>query len=278
MSNVVTIEALRLQQVAKEKIEQQGAKKVSVDDGFIQIPRALYLAIAKFPFTKHQRAVIDAVIIKCLGYHKEMDWIGNGQIVDLTSIGYECKASTAKQELIRMNVLVQKGNSIGFNLVISEWKNSDLPKQENTKETITKEKINNNPQPPCGESANAEPSAEADLQNESTLEEKTKSDPVDYVGIAKAYNQAVEESQTNLLFVADPNALSDKRKRAVKKLSTVFKKRFGDGSSAAIGEYFADFLKQAPPFYFGENNRGWKADFEYLLRESTLDKVLEGNL
>ncbi|THA00497.1 replication protein [Rodentibacter pneumotropicus] len=300
MSNVVTIEALRLQQVAKEKIEQQGAKKVSVDDGFIQIPRELYLAIAKFPFTKHQRAVIDAVIIKCLGYHKEMDWIGNGQIVDLTSIGYECKASTAKQELIRMNVLVQKGNSIGFNLVISEWKNSDLPKQEkiyrngknkltetvnsdlpkqeNTKETITKEKINNNPQPPCGESANAEPSAEADLQNESTLEEKTKSDPVDYVGVAEAYNQAVEESQTNLSFVADPNALSDKRKRAVKKLSTVFKKRFGDGSVSAIGEYFADFLKQAPPFYFGKNNRGWKADFEYLLRESTLDKVLEGNL
>lgn len=192
MSNVVRIEELRLLQVEKEKTERQGAKKVSVDDGFIQIPRELYLAIAKFPFTKHQRAVIDAVIIKCLGYHKEMDWIGNGQIVDLTSIGYECKASTAKQELIRMNVLVQKGSSIGFNLVISEWKNSDLPKQEkiyrnsknkftetvngdlpkqeNTKETITKEKINT-PHTPQGENGELAGNDIFDVE-QSSLDEK----------------------------------------------------------------------------------------------------------
>ncbi|NBH76294.1 DNA replication protein [Rodentibacter pneumotropicus] len=148
--------------------------------------------------------------------------------------------------------------------------------QENT---YTRLHTNKTPLSPCGESANADPVDEMDSQNEfTTPEEKTKSDSVDYVGIAKAYNQAVEAAQTNLSFIANPHALSDKRKRAVKKLSTVFKKRFGDGSAVAIGEYFADFLKQAPPFYFGENDRGWKADFEYLLRESTLDKVLEGNL
>ncbi|VEH67296.1 Uncharacterised protein [Rodentibacter pneumotropicus] len=38
------------------------------------------------------------------------------------------------------------------------------------------------------------------------------------------------------------------------------------------------FPEASPAVLFWQNNRGWKADFEYLLRESTLDKVLEGNL
>ena len=66
---------------------------------------------------------------------------------------------------------------------------------------------------------------------------------------------------------------------AIKKLAQVFIKRFeiDNDVESALGEYFKDFLKSAPNFYFGENNRGWKADFEYILRETTLDKVLEGN-
>lgn len=133
----------------------------------------------------------------------------------------------------------------------------------------------NNPLPPKGESADADVT---EGQGDTPPDEKQKIDRTDYIGIAQAYNDALDLTGVALPRIADPSNLSDKRKRAVKKLSEVFKKRFGDGSALALGEYFTDFMRSAREFYFGENNRGWKADFDFLLRENTLDKVLEGNL
>ncbi|EIC6007081.1 replication protein, partial [Salmonella enterica subsp. enterica serovar Infantis] len=36
------------------------------------------------------------------------------------------------------------------------------------------------------------------------------------------------------------------------------------------------FVHQAKPFYFGDNDTGWTADFDYLLREDSLTGVREG--
>ena len=123
-------------------------------------------------------------------------------------------------------------------------------------------------------------SADADMEDESELSpaEKQESDHVDYSGIANAYNESLDKTGKNLPRIADPTHLSDKRKRAVKKLSDVFKKRFKNNSTQAFAEYFTDFMTSAGEFYFGENDRHWKANFEYLLREETLDKTLENNL
>lgn len=108
---------------------------------------------------------------------------------------------------------------------------------------------------------------------------KQNSIKVNYSAVAETYNHLVKELNSNLPLIANPSQLSDKRKKAIKKLAQVFIKRFEIESDveSALGEYFKDFLKSATNFYFGENNRGWKADFEYILRETTLDKVLEGN-
>ena len=131
----------------------------------------------------------------------------------------------------------------------------------------------NTPLPPEGESADAEMEDEG-----ASPAEKQESDHVDYSGIANAYNESLDKTGKNLPRIADPNHLSDKRKRAVKKLSDVFKKRFKNNSTQAFAEYFTDFMTSAGEFYFGENDRQWKANFEYLLREETLDKTLENNL
>ena len=108
---------------------------------------------------------------------------------------------------------------------------------------------------------------------------KQNSIKVNYSAVAETYNTLVKELNSNLPLIANPSQLSDKRKKAIKKLAQVFIKRFEIDTDveSALGEYFKDFLKSATNFYFGENNRGWKADFEYILRETTLDKVLEGN-
>lgn len=138
--------------------------------------------------------------------------------------------------------------------------------------------INNNPLPLNGESANAEHSDVVGADNPHAGK-KQNSIKVNYSAVAETYNTLVKELNSNLPLIANPSQLSDKRKKAIKKLAQVFIKRFEIETDveSALGEYFKDFLKSATNFYFGENNRGWKADFEYILRETTLDKVLEGN-
>ena len=136
----------------------------------------------------------------------------------------------------------------------------------------------NNPLPLNGESAGAE-HTEAEGADKPHTGKKQNSIEVNYSTVAETYNDLVKELNSNLPLIANPSQLSDKRKKAIKKLAQVFIKRFEIDTDveSALGEYFKDFLKSAPNFYFGENNRGWKADFEYILRETTLDKVLEGN-
>ena len=135
-----------------------------------------------------------------------------------------------------------------------------------------------NPLPLNGESADAEPT-EVGSRDKSYTDKKQNSIKVNYSAVAETYNALVKELNSNLPLIANPSQLSDKRKKAIKKLAQVFIKRFEIDTDieSALGEYFKDFLKSATNFYFGENNRGWKADFEYILRETTLDKVLEGN-
>lgn len=142
--------------------------------------------------------------------------------------------------------------------------------------TITYHSINlsnnhNNPLPLNGESASAEGEPSPLGENKKI----SKAPSINYSEIAQAYNDCVSSTGVNLPLVADPSNLSDKRKRAVKKLSAVMLKRFGDGSVDAFRDYFDDFMMTAPLFYFGGNNRNWRADFEYLLRVETLDKTLE---
>ena len=156
--------------------------------------------------------------------------------------------------------------------------NEKTPFGQNDQSNNQRNKNINNHLPLDGESANAE-HTEVGGADKLHTDKKQNSIKVNYSAIAETYNHLVKELNSNLPLIANPSQLSDKRKKAIKKLAQVFIKRFEIESDveSALGEYFKDFLKSATNFYFGENNRGWKADFEYILRETTLDKVLEGN-
>ncbi|HIF5507980.1 helix-turn-helix domain-containing protein [Pasteurella multocida] len=129
----------------------------------------------------------------------------------------------------------------------------------------------NTPLPPKGESANADGVPVVENKKQRSLN-------IDYVGIGKAYNECVMESGKNLPMLADPENLSQERKRKIKKLADVMKKRFGSCDAETFRNYFLDFMRSARQFYFGENDRGWRADFEYILREKVMDKTIEGSL
>lgn len=165
----------------------------------------------------------------------------------------------------------KKENAFGQNDQMTFGQNDQSNNQRNKNINIT-------PLSPYGESANAE-HTEVGGADKPHTDKKQNSIKVNYSAVAETYNHLVKELNSNLPLIANPSQLSDKRKKAIKKLAQVFIKRFEIDTDveSALGEYFKDFLKSAPNFYFGENNRGWKADFEYILRETTLDKVLEGN-
>lgn len=277
---------------------KKDVKQVSMDNGFTQIPNELLFAMGQFGFTQRQFNLLIAVIQKTLSWHKEMDWISNSQICELVDLPDEQKASKTKQELVRMNVLIQKGNQIGLNLAVSEWKkddctkdaniaqnvqkrlhkscNSDCTKDATTKETITKQKINNTPLTPQGESAIADGNPQGVSSEPKSA--KPKNLPVDYQGVMEEFNLAVEDTPISQIRV-----MSDQRKRAVHSLAKLIRREFGCYTRQAFGDYFRDFVAQANArrdrFYFGGvDGHAWKADFDYLLRAKTFAKTVENSL
>lgn len=83
--------------------------------------------------------------------------------------------------------------------------------------------------------------------------------------IVNAYNEKLGGKFSRVV------ALSGKRKAAIKK----FIKLIDGGDPAGYFEYFGANCK---PFHLGENDRNWKADFDFIIREDTVVKVMEGNL
>ena len=68
--------------------------------------------------------------------------------------------------------------------------------------------------------------------------------------------------------------MSDKRKRALKKLLPLLKAPTLECFSA----YLSAFAHTARPFYFGDNDRGWRASFDFVLRQDTLTATKEGSI
>lgn len=271
--------------------KQSEAKKVSVDDGYTQIPNELLDAILETDLTKPQIKLVLGVIRKTFSWHKEMDWICNEQLAEISRLCDDKEASRIKNELIKMRVLVKDGRKIGLNLYISEWQKKQNPmnvqskkvvqKQvknpmnvqqksnecTTTKEIITKEKINN-------EFTNVN----SVQQPEISLPKKTKSEPVDYQGVMEEFNRAVENTP-----IPKIRAMSDERKRSVHTLAKILRKEFGGYTPKHFADYFNDFVQQASNrkdrFYFGGlDGSGWVANFGYIIRSKTFYNTWEDSL
>lgn len=118
----------------------------------------------------------------------------------------------------------------------------------------------------------------SDGEAPSAVKKSQSSLKINYSAVAKLFNASIDKSERKLAKVAFPDKLSEKRKRKIKKMAEMFYKRVCEDWMQVFEDYFNDFFSNARDFYFGENNRGWRADFDFLLREDVFDKALEGNL
>ena len=255
-----------------------------LEDGFTRVANELLDAVMASGLSETELCVVLAVWRKTYGYNKKMDWVSNDQLEQMIA-KHHTHCSTAKSQLVAKKVLVQEGRNVGMNTSIIEWKTkingfcktlakpakdslAEVAKDDvetlagsafeakqvllTTKDNIQKT-INNTPQPPEGECVG---------QEEKPVSKKT---PIDYQAVLSAYNTTLGDR------LPQAEALNDKRRRAIKRLLTELK----EPTVEAVENYFAAFAERAPKFYFGENDRGWRASFDYLLRSDTLLKTRE---
>lgn len=256
---------------------QERSTVANLEDGYTRIANDLFEAVMCADLTARQLKVVMAIIRKTYGFGKKLDRITNTQIAEMTGIHHThvCKA---KNEMIAMNIVISSGNKIGINKDFTEWNfnisqvsetlaksanktlaktaNSHKLSQLNTKETITKEKKESNT-----------PLTPHEVKGgESVKPTKRKSTPINYDEYLNAYNEEVGD---RLPHAVEAN---EKRKTRIRKIIKNLATANVDGWRA----YVRAFVRMAKPFYFGENDTGWTADIDYLLRETTLTGVREG--
>ena len=254
-------------------VERQVA---DLDDGYTRIANELLEAVMAADLTARQLKVVLALIRKTYGFGKKFDRITNTQIAMMTGIHHThvCKA---KNEMIAMNIIVTNGLAIGINKVISEWNfeisqtsetlakpanetlanlaNGYKPTQLNTKETIQEKEKKENTQSSCDDREQVKP-------------ERRKPTRINYDEYLEAYNEIVGEI---LPHAVEANA---ERQRKLKKLIDSLATKNIDGFRA----YVKAFMSAARPFHFGDNDRDWVANFDYLLRPKVLVAIREGTL
>ncbi|MGO0144920.1 replication protein [Citrobacter freundii] len=256
-----------------EAVERQVA---DLDDGYTRIANELLEAVMAADLTARQLKVVLAVIRKTYGFGKKFDRITNTQIAMMTGIHHThvCKA---KNEMIAMNIIVTNGQEIGVNKVISEWNfeisqvseslaktanktlaklaNGYKPTQLNTKETIQKKEKKENTQSSGDDRELVKP-------------EKRKPVKFDYDEYLSTYNEIVGD---RLPHAVEAN---EERQRKIRKLVNSLATKNIDGFRA----YVKAFMAAARPFHFGDNDRDWVANFDYLLRPKVLVAIREGTL
>ncbi|ELQ3860087.1 replication protein [Salmonella enterica] len=265
MGNLATVIPIR---PALTVVERRVA---DLDDGFTRLANMLLEEYAGADLTKRQFKVLLAVLRLTYGWNKPMDRIANSQIAQIARLP-EKRVSEARVQLVGMNLLTQVGRSIGPNKNTAEWLlpagescGTENPSKQGTNDE-EEESLNsgehqrhintlntNTPQPPEGECVG---------QEEKPVSKKTQ---IDYQAVLSAYNTTLGDR------LPQAEALNDKRRRAIKRLLTELK----EPTVEAVENYFAAFAERAPKFYFGENDRGWRASFDYLLRSDTLLKTRE---
>lgn len=254
------------------------SKVADLDNGYTRIANELLEAVMLANLTQHQLLVFFAIARKTYGYNKKSDWVGNEQLSKLTGM-LPHKCSAAKSELVSREILVAEKRHVSINKNIHEWKEKQTypkkvtlpesgkktlpesgkghyPNQVNTKDNTTKEKKESNT-----------PLTPHEVKGgESVKPTKRKSTPINYDEYLNAYNEEVGD---RLPHAVEAN---EKRKTRIRKIIKNLATANVDGWRA----YVRAFVRMAKPFYFGENDSGWTADIDYLLRETTLTGVREG--
>lgn len=204
---------------------------------------------------------------KTTGWGKQSDRISASQFMQALGIKDKRTVYSALSELVELNLI----NAIKNNGEITEY---SLILDEPEPVTINAGTKNDTGSNECTEPVAKNVPATSNKKCTSTKYNiknnitKEKNIDIDFDLVMDAYNDAVENRLPQI------QKMTTARKNAVKKLL----KEFEQPTFQNLANYFYDFVEQAKPFYFGENDRNWRADFDYIVKPNTHLKFVEGRL
>ncbi|HGJ5854925.1 replication protein [Arsenophonus nasoniae] len=255
-----------------------------IENGYTRIANELLEAIAGADLTVRQIKILLTIVRKTYGFGKKLDRITNTQIAEITGIHHThvCKA---KNEMISMNILILEKGRIGINKKISEWNFNISQNSKTLANSANDNKLAKSANKSLAKLANVRLAESAKHKrnllkkkentpltphegNDEKLISNNRKNKIPYQEILQVYNETVGDRLPNA------ESLNDKRKQAIGK----FWKELKNPSVDAARNYFEVFVETANPWYFGENDRGWRASFDYLLRPDTVTKTREGAL
>ena len=264
-----------------------GGKVADCDDGYTRMANEILETSYRVRMNGNAKDVLMAIIRMTYGWNKVKDRIAGVQIADETGLSEEEVSRAIAQLRARKIILVEgdkrKAKIIAVNKNISEWvlkkqhkdvaqtrkiscanSKSELRKNANTKDILPK--TYKTPISPCGDPQSAV--AELPDAGDKKKSSAAKQPAINYQAFADAYNAILGDKLPACA------VMNDKRKRALKKLLTMLKAPTVECFSA----YLNAFANTARPFYFGDNDRGWRASFDFVLRQDTLTATKEGSI
>ncbi len=143
--------------------------------------------------------------------------------------------------------------------------NDQLNNQSNDQRQY-KEILNKPPIVPQGGSQSAV--AELPDTGDKKKSSSAKQPVINFQAFADSYNEILGDRLPACA------VMNDKRKRALRKLLPLLKAPTLECFSA----YLNAFAHTARPFYFGDNDRGWRASFDFVIRQDTLTATKEGSI
>lgn len=185
-----------------------------------------------------------------ISYQKQ----GEKDLIKLTEKGKTWNEFTKSSSEIDPNLLGNKSDTRKQIRISSEID----PTNNNTNNNI-----NNTPFIPQGEN----------LPNGKSEEKKSNRSgkKINFEKIAELWNIENENNDSQLPFVEKVN---DERKRAIKK----FLVELREPTLECVEKYFKAFFAALKPHHLGENDRGWRANFDFAIKPKQVLRVREGAL
>ena len=218
-------------------------------------------------------------------------WVSRNRVIEELPLFYS-KSDTvyrhfvelAKKELISYQKqgekdlikLTEKGKTWNeFTKSSSEIDPNELGNKSDTRKQIrispeidptnnnTNNNINNTPLTPQGENL---PKGKSEEKKSNRSGKK-----IDFEKIAELWNIENENNDSQLPFVEKVN---DERKRAIKR----FLVELREPTLECVEKYFKAFFAALKPHHLGENDRGWRANFDFAIKPKQVLRVREGAL
>lgn len=234
-----------------------------LENGFTRISNELLEALSRARLSPAQTACLLCVIRKTYGYGKKADKIPLSQFCRATGLKKQ-NASRALKALCARKIIVisgddRKAKTYRINKDYEQWKLSSV--------AITDRKLSSVAITTVISSDDKLSSVAMTSKERKKLIQKKGGDhpPVPYQAIVDLFNSTLGDILPAV-------------KKLTKKRRTLIKARWHESENTRSLKWWEYFFRQlrSKPFLLGNNNRGWRADFDWILKESNFINICEG--